>query len=124
MGKKELSNDRSLEPSMPIRKRCGRKTKEDSESEEIDETDLVAVARRNRRRESRAKKRNYTQGLETIINDLRKENEVLKTKYRKVLEGSSSECRAVSDESEPDFLAKKREKLLMHYLSLPKDFKL
>lgn len=133
--KKELSNDRSLEPSMPIRKRCGRKTKEDSESEEIDETDLVAVARRNRRRErraknkesaakSRAKKRNYTQGLETIINDLRKENEVLKTKYRKVLEGSSSECRAVSDESEPDFLAKKREKLLMHYLSLPKDFKL
>lgn len=73
---------------------------------------------------SRAKKRNYTQGLETIINDLRKENEVLKTKYRKVLEGSSSECRAVSDESEPDFLAKKREKLLMHYLSLPKDFKL
>ena len=143
-------------PSPKPRSRAGRKGKCKSD-DEIDETDPVQVQQRDRRRErraknkeaaarSRAKKRNYTQSLEEIVDGLKQENAELNEKYRALmaekeqmatqpslkleggngLHGSTHHDLGEKDDDDDEddcdgpHVSEKRRKLLSHYLSLPK----
>lgn len=135
-------------PAPKPRIRTGRKGKSKSD-EEIDEDDPVQVQNRDRRRErrlknkeaaarSRAKKRNYTQSLEDLVEGLKQENAELNEKYRALM--AEKELMTMQPSSKPDGgnsrqglgenddnengcspqVSEKRRKLLSHYFSLPK----
>lgn len=134
-------------------------TKQDAGSDDVDDGDPVALQQQQRRRErraknkesaakSRAKKRNYTQGLELIVENLKNENEQLRQTYMQLLgkkeeEARAAEALAAGKEAiaaanatntgsfngtdvtpEPPELSEKRRKLVLHYFSLPKNFSL
>ena len=134
-------------------------TKQDAGSDDVDDGDPVALQQQQRRRErraknkesaakSRAKKRNYTQGLELIVENLKNENEQLRQTYMQLLgkkeeEALAAEALAAGKEAiaaanatntgsfngtdvtpEPPELSEKRRKLVLHYFSLPKNFSL